>query len=330
MERKKKEVYTYEAPWEVYSLDWSERSDINKGFRLAVGSFVEAYTNCVDILMHDEATDSLVQTARFDHPYPTTKVMWMPDKNNAHSDMIATTGDYLRLWSVHDGGTSVTMKSILNNNKKREYCAPLTSFDWNATDPSLIGTSSIDTTCTIWDIVAEKTRTQLIAHDEEVYDIAFAPGKDIFASVGADGSVRMFDLRELEHSTIIYESPGKVPLLRLEWNKQDPNYIATVLKNSPVTVILDIRKPATPVCELQAHRAPVNAVTWAPHSSVHLCSAGDDRHTLIWRLKDMPRTLDKPILSYAAEAEINNLKWSNATRDWVAIAFKNKVQMLRV
>ena len=28
---------------------------------------------------------------------------------------------------------------------------------------------------------------------------------DVFASCGADGSVRMFDLRSLEHSTIIYE-----------------------------------------------------------------------------------------------------------------------------
>ena len=38
-------------------------------------------------------------------------------------------------------------------------------------------------------------KTQLIAHDKEVYDIAFACGKDIFGSVGADGSLRMFDLR---------------------------------------------------------------------------------------------------------------------------------------
>jgi len=45
---------------------------------------------------------------------------------------------------------------------------------------------------------------------------------------GADGSVRMFDLRHLEHSTIIYEDPQHSPLLRLAWNKQDPNYLATV------------------------------------------------------------------------------------------------------
>ena len=37
-------------------------------------------------------------------------------------------------------------------NKNSEFCAPLTSFDWNETDPKRLGTSSIDTTCTIWDI----------------------------------------------------------------------------------------------------------------------------------------------------------------------------------
>jgi WD repeat-containing protein 68 len=74
-------------------------------------------------------------------------------------------------------------------------------------------------------VTKQTARTQLIAHDREVFDLAFARGKDVFASVGADGSVRMFDLRSLEHSTIIYESPNLDPLLRLEWNKQDPNYL---------------------------------------------------------------------------------------------------------
>lgn len=54
----------------------------------------------------------------------------------------------------------------------------------------------------------------------------------MFASVGADGSVRMFDLRHLEHSTIIYEDQQHHPLLRLCWNKQDPNYLATMAMDS--------------------------------------------------------------------------------------------------
>lgn len=48
--------------------------------------------------------------------------------------------------------------------------------------------------------------TQLIAHDKEVYDIHFSKDKDIFASVGADGSVRQFDIRDLKHSSVLYES----------------------------------------------------------------------------------------------------------------------------
>ena len=79
-------------------------------------------------------------------------------------------------------------------NKNSDYCAPLTSFDWNETDPKRLGTSSIDTTCTIWDIERGVVDTQLIAHDKEVYDIAWG-GKGVFASVSADGSVRVFDLR---------------------------------------------------------------------------------------------------------------------------------------
>jgi WD repeat-containing protein 68 len=76
--------------------------------------------------------------------------------------------------------------------------------------PSLIITSSIDTTCTIWDIPTLTAKTQLIAHDKEVYDVRFcANSVDVFVSCGADGSVRMFDLRSLEHSTIIYEPSEK-------------------------------------------------------------------------------------------------------------------------
>ena len=100
----------------------------------------------------------------------------------------------------------VDLKAKLTNSKQEQFSAPLTSFDWNQLDVSMIGTSSIDTTCTIWDINKECVKTQLIAHDKSVYDISFANDVNTFASAGQDGSIRHFDLRELEHSTIIYES----------------------------------------------------------------------------------------------------------------------------
>ncbi|XP_021602176.1 protein TRANSPARENT TESTA GLABRA 1-like [Manihot esculenta] len=85
------------------------------------------------------------------------------------------------------------------------------------------------------DILSFDLETQLIAHDKEVYDIAWGEVR-VFASVSADGSVRIFDLRNKEHSTISYESPQPdTPLLRLAWNKQDLRYMATILKDKKKT-----------------------------------------------------------------------------------------------
>ena len=44
---KRKEIYKYEAPWTVFSMNWSVRPD--KRFRLALGSFVEEYNNKVQV-----------------------------------------------------------------------------------------------------------------------------------------------------------------------------------------------------------------------------------------------------------------------------------------
>jgi len=209
----KKEVYTYDAAWPTYAMNWSNRPD--KRFRLAIGSFIEEHNNKIDIVQLDEETNSFVSRTKFDHPFPPTKIMWVPDKTGSKEDLLATTGDSLRLWRV-EKNNAVKPVCCLSNGKTNEFGAPLTSFDWNETDPNIIGTSSVDTTCTIWNIETRQVKTQLIAHDKEVYDIAFAQATDqVLASAGADGSVRMFDLRTLEHSTVIYESPDLVPVLRL-------------------------------------------------------------------------------------------------------------------
>lgn len=109
--------------------------------------------------------------------------MWIPDSKGIYPDLLATSGDYLRVWRA--GEPDTRLECVLNNNKNSDFCAPLTSFDWNEVDPNLVGTSSIDTTCTIWgletgqplgrvNLVAGHVKTQLIAHDKEVYDIAFS------------------------------------------------------------------------------------------------------------------------------------------------------------
>lgn len=173
-------------------------------------------------------------------------------------------------------------------------------------------------------------KTQLIAHDREVFDIAFASDSEVFGTVGADGSLRKFDLRSLEHSTILYESPDLSPLLRLAWNKQEPNYLATIMADEPKTIIIDVRMPSTPVAELVGHDAAVNGFAWAPYSPAHICTISDDKQTLIWDITAKPPAIEDPILAFGAGAEINYVQWCSSHEDWIAIAFQNIVQVLRV
>ncbi|CAB02116.2 WD_REPEATS_REGION domain-containing protein [Caenorhabditis elegans] len=341
---RRKEIYAYNAPFTLFSHGWSAATDPSRKFRLAVSSFIEEYSNKIHIVQLDEEAGELVHRSTFDHPYPATKIMWIPDQKGTFPDLLATSGDYLRLWRIGTDNNAC-IESLLNTNRTAEYCAPLTSFDWNELDMNLIGTSSIDTTCTVWQLetgqaigttrptaaIDGTVRTQLIAHDKEVFDISFSRGSaQIFASVGADGSLRLFDLRRLEHSTIMYEDPQRQPLLRLAWNRNDHNYIATFGQDSKEVLILDLRLPCTPVARLRNHEATINGLSWAPHSGSHICTAGDDYQALIWDVHEMPKPINDPILAYRAQAEVNQIHWSSSFPDWISICSDNKLEILRV
>lgn len=52
---------------------------------------------------------------------------------------------------------------------------------------------------------------------------------DFCDDVGVDGFVRMFDFRYLEYFIIIYEDVQYYFFLRFCWNKQDFNYLVTMV-----------------------------------------------------------------------------------------------------
>ena len=110
-----------ECPWPVYSVDWSPWNNDN---RIAIGSFCDDVGNRLQVL---QAGEEVHKIAEIDAtlPFPVTKVMWEParkDKNSA--SMIATTGDFLRIFSVgmNDGrGVSkITQEVLLGNVMQSE------------------------------------------------------------------------------------------------------------------------------------------------------------------------------------------------------------------
>ena len=147
-------------------------------------------------------------------------------------------------------------------------------------------------------------RTQLIAHEKPVHDIAFTrlgDGRDKFATAGADGSVRLFDLRDLQHSTILYEDVEKRSLNHVCWNVADPTKLATAAQESLETVLLDVRVPCRPIQKF-IHQGSVNGIAWAPHSNVHIVTAGSDKQALIWQMNHLSPS--EPILAYSAGGQV--------------------------
>lgn len=227
--------------------------------------------------------------------------------------------------------------------------APVTSFDWNRVDPTVLVTASYDTTCTVWCLETGNIKTQLIAHDKEVFDVAFSPNSaDVFVSVGADGSLRLFDVRTLDHSTILYESGDVRPLLRVQWNPLDPNYLATFASNSHRVVVMDVRMPSVPAAELVGHQNNVVAMRWSPTSSGHLLSS-DGRHLRLWELSSLDRTnnnhrwsLDMATMSSPAHAmsdgeeakggfmPVQQILWPAAHPEWIALTSPNQVSLLHL
>jgi DDB1- and CUL4-associated factor 7 len=189
----------YVAQWPIYAVDWCKwppRSNSSSAGKIAIGSYLEDGHNYIQVLdaaitnSDPEPGFEFVKTAEATHAYPVTRILWEPPSSNKQTtDLLATSGDHLRLWSLPADPTTAYMTSsitrkenqlpvqklsplaLLSNSKSPEHTAPITSLDWNVVQPSLIITSSIDTTCTIWDIPTLTAKTQLIAHDKEVYDV---------------------------------------------------------------------------------------------------------------------------------------------------------------
>ncbi|KAL3473453.1 WD40-repeat-containing domain protein [Aspergillus californicus] len=376
----------YLTPWPIYAVDWCKwpvpgNSGSFSG-KIALGSYLEDHHNYIQILdthmaLPDPDTPDAapgevkleyVKTAEATHSYPVTRILWEPPSSQKQStDLLATSGDHLRLWSlpnsqpVHSSNSitrptgqrdmptaKLSPLALLSNSKSPEHTAPITSLDWNNISPSLIITSSIDTTCTIWDIPTLTAKTQLIAHDKEVYDVRFcANSVDVFVSCGADGSVRMFDLRSLEHSTIIYEPTEKTeklmspvngspstpatswppPLLRISASPHDAHLLATFSQDSSIVRVLDVRQPGQALLELKGHSASLNSVEWSPNRRGVLASGADDCLVLLWDLINQqnstpippavhtpgaPSTTTErgPAAAWQCDYEISNISWS--------------------
>lgn len=73
----KKQIYTHESDWNLYAINFSNKPETN--FRLSLGSFIEDTQNKIEIIRLNESRGEFERCTVFEHEYPPTKIMWIPD-----------------------------------------------------------------------------------------------------------------------------------------------------------------------------------------------------------------------------------------------------------
>ena len=311
-----KNIYDYFTNMKLYGIAFQNGNCP----RLAISSLEKRLDNKIEIL--ELIDNELKNVYEQQIGYPCTKLLWSPNKGK--NSLLAFTSDCVQIYDYSEEKRVLSFQTRLNNLKSK-YCGPLTSFDWNMVNDSILGTASLDNTCTIWDLNKQSIKTQLIAHDKEVFDIQFRNDENIFISGGADGSVRLFDLRMLDHSTIIYETKGCIN--KLAWNLQTPNLIAALSLDKNIIFIFDSRMSNVTMDELNLHKEPVTGCVWAPDNPTQLCSVSEDCSVIISSFGNEQAQNNN--VSYSAPCPINNVDWCKSFPEWIGITFLDRVQLLR-
>lgn len=228
----------YQLPWPAYAADWAPTSSSFDGddpFALiALASFMPTKKNDLLVLNVHDPTNTVINAppvkviGSMAYRMAATKAAFCPQRRADGVDLLALCGADVTLVQVGKNGAdavgilssaaalkrnSIASDGVIlpsgnaNGNPANGHDgnspAPITSLNWSATDPNLLITASYDTTCTIWNVETGSIRTQLIAHDKEVFDVSFSPVRsDTFVSVGAEGSLRLFDTRYAVHSIV--------------------------------------------------------------------------------------------------------------------------------
>jgi WD repeat-containing protein 68 len=277
-----------------------------------------------------EDNQELNAIGEFSLDVPASKVMWIPDLDVQKPDILASVEDNLKIWQIFESG-EIRKIQQLDNSPKPDFCAPLVTFDWCPTNLDLIVTGSIDSTCSVWSLGKESCVHQFVAHDKEVYDVSYAPEEHIIGTVGGDGTFRCFDTRNLEKGTILYEGQNSTsPLLRLAWNKRNPNYVALVEMDHYNIVLVDIRKPLKVCTLLESHKKALNSICWSPDKENLLCSGGDDCEAYIWDTQTGGSIISKPVLTYRKDVEVSNVAWGILQSNWVGLTAGNNLELLKI
>jgi len=321
---KNKIIKTYESSNDLYGICFQSNLD---QIRIGLTSFILKNENYLEIIEYDKSTENFIKKADYPCELPCSCFLFSPSLSS--KDLFITTSDNLSIYKLNEEDKKINLLSNLVK-KKKVYCGSHTSADWSTANPSKVATCSIDSTSSIWDINELKEIICFICHKKEVYDISFGKDEFTFMTTGADGSIRLFDIRDSKKCEIVYGGEYELPKIKLSWNHYDPNYFLTTIQDKTSFYVFDLRYSYQPVIAiLNKHENAINNAIWAPKTNNIIISVSDDKKSIIWDLFD-EKNNDYLADYYIGNKEIVNVSWSDYSEDYIGMIEKNEVKMLIV
>ena len=260
---------------------------------------------------------------KIESKFPVSSLLFSPFEKS--SDLFITTSDKLKLYSYKE--SKITPKETFITPKKE--CGPLTSSDWCMSNEAIVGVSSLDSTCSLFDLNASKLRNIFVACEREVYDLSFGQNENLIMTACADGTIRNFDMRTVEYS-IVNETDEDIPMVRVKWNRISPDFVLCIGLDKNKINIYDLRNQSNPYAILKSHTNVVNDAVWAPNSNTNLLSVSDDKKAFIWDIYTGSGQQVENVMKYETSEEIESCFWGERTENWVGITHGRSVEVLRV
>lgn len=316
---------TYNSTKQLYGISFHPSPSFTNNpnnIHIAISSMETSINNQIEIITTENPEFAREQTSlsllcSVQVKYPITKLEW----STSNPSLLAASSDILRVYSF-TGSNSFNQE--LRETISFNHDAPLTSLSWNPVNPSIIGVSSSDTSSSIYDINSCKELVTLKTNYSECYDIAFMTDGEKFLTCGGDGNIRMFDMRKLNQSNIIYEKSKKESIMKISINQNNDNFFSFISLESHEINIIDKRNSKMIYKTLSYHKDNVNNCIWAPKSNCFALSVSDDKSAILWDVQS------EALLSYTSDTEIENCAWGTVSENWVGITGDKSFKMLRV
>lgn len=252
-----------ELPFQPYAFSFS--SIFTKDIRLAVASFNKNSNNQINIYRSQD--DKFVLESEIKTIFPQTRICFCPQGTLTPVDIFLSCDTKVSLYKLEHETTSKSAEILISQKNDPIPCA-----DWNKIDPSLAVFGCVDGTAALVDVITGQIITKIQTHDHPVYDVSFFPTSSAFVTAGLDGSLRFFDIRDLESSLIFYQA--SMPVQRVMVSPFESNLVAALVKGSSKAIIVDNRQ--TGVCHTfcgGCANSPVRAIAWSKLSPAKLFTA---------------------------------------------------------